>query len=278
VRNSFVIVGLAATAGVCCLGCWRGPGLAIACASGGGSTARGHVSCQTQLAVIEVAKKQWAMANGAGVGQVVTWDDLLEFMGGHKIPVCPRGGEYRLGRVGEEPYCTECGAMPAGYTRCEWNILEIEKAKRRRVSALQNTNGQMLTMSELLAYLPVQREPLCPFGGRYVLGGLGDDRAACTQCGTIRSEEALACVNNCKNIYLAKMRWATANSATNGQAVSRDNLLEFLPHGRMPECPVGGRYELNRIGQPVCCPKCGWCFGPSGAILLRHWRENGVGP
>jgi hypothetical protein len=60
-------------------------------------------SCINGLRQIDGAKEQWALDNHVKNGAIVTTNDIAPYGG---IPVCPQGGTYTLGRVGELPKCS----------------------------------------------------------------------------------------------------------------------------------------------------------------------------
>jgi hypothetical protein len=65
--------------------------------------------CAQNLWVLGLGKERWADDNGKTMDDTPTWDDLSEYMSRHFTnghPVCPDGGIYTLGRVGEPPKCS----------------------------------------------------------------------------------------------------------------------------------------------------------------------------
>jgi hypothetical protein len=62
-------------------------------------------ACINNLRMIEAAKQQWALEKGKKDGDVPTQDDLMPYLSGH-WPVCPQGGTYTIGAVGEPPTCS----------------------------------------------------------------------------------------------------------------------------------------------------------------------------
>jgi hypothetical protein len=61
-------------------------------------------ACINNLRQIDGAKQQWALEKGKQATDVPTWDDLKPYLG--RIPVCPAGGTYTIGPVGEKPTCS----------------------------------------------------------------------------------------------------------------------------------------------------------------------------
>jgi hypothetical protein len=62
--------------------------------------------CIGQLRELDGAKEQWALANGKKDGEDVDIRAMAEFLKGKKIPECPKGGVYRIGKVGQTPRCS----------------------------------------------------------------------------------------------------------------------------------------------------------------------------
>jgi hypothetical protein len=57
---------------------------------------------------LEICKDIWAKGNKT-TNDTPTWDDLRPYFPdgwSNNIPVCPAGGTYILGRVGERPRCS----------------------------------------------------------------------------------------------------------------------------------------------------------------------------
>lgn len=63
--------------------------------------------CRMQLREIDAAKAEWALAKSKTTNDMPTWDDLRPYLAHHgEIPICPSGGTYTRGRVGEPPVCS----------------------------------------------------------------------------------------------------------------------------------------------------------------------------
>jgi hypothetical protein len=62
--------------------------------------------CVNNLRVISAGKAEWVLENQKTTNDTPTWDDLRPFLPQGKIPVCPQGGVYAIGRVGEPPRCS----------------------------------------------------------------------------------------------------------------------------------------------------------------------------
>jgi hypothetical protein len=65
-------------------------------------------SCIENLREIDSAKQQWALEQRKQITDTPTWKDLVPYIGhgGFVMPICPDGGNYTIGTVGEKPTCT----------------------------------------------------------------------------------------------------------------------------------------------------------------------------
>jgi outer membrane lipoprotein-sorting protein len=87
-----------------------------AAAGGNAAAARANSqrnACINNLRQIDGAKNQFALEKGKKVGDAVTEADIKLYIPGGKLPVCPAGGKYTIGKVGELPTCSIAGhALP----------------------------------------------------------------------------------------------------------------------------------------------------------------------
>ena len=69
-------------------------------------------ACVNHLRQIDGGKQQWALENNRTNNDGVSWDDIRPYL--KNSLVCPQGGTYILGRVGETPRCSVGGthALP----------------------------------------------------------------------------------------------------------------------------------------------------------------------
>jgi hypothetical protein len=68
--------------------------------------------CHDNLRQIELAKLLWAGDEAKTTNDTPTWNDLRLYFPdswSNSIPVCPAGGTYTIGRVGEQPRCSVGG-------------------------------------------------------------------------------------------------------------------------------------------------------------------------
>ena len=65
--------------------------------------------------------------------------------------------------------------------------------------------------------------------------------------------QQISCVNNLKQIDLAKKMWATDNNKGDSDTPTRADLATYLPNKQLPVCPAGGAYTINSVSQ---APEC----------------------
>ena len=69
-------------------------------------------ACINNLRMIDGAKEQWALENRAPSGGAVTEDGATgvnSYIKGNARPICPGGGTYTFGNVGDPPTCSVAG-------------------------------------------------------------------------------------------------------------------------------------------------------------------------
>jgi hypothetical protein len=64
-------------------------------------------ACINNLRLIDSAKQRWALEKNKTSTDTPTMSDLLPYL--NKAPVCPKGGAYTIGPVGEKPTCSVPG-------------------------------------------------------------------------------------------------------------------------------------------------------------------------
>lgn len=70
--------------------------------------------CVNNLMIIDMCKHNWANVNDKTTNDTPTWDDLkpelesyaIHYKWSNGLPVCPDGGTYTIGRIGESPTCS----------------------------------------------------------------------------------------------------------------------------------------------------------------------------
>jgi hypothetical protein len=66
-------------------------------------------TCIANLRSIQVAKAQWALENGKTAADIPTEQDLIIYLPNSVFPVCPAGGSYTIGAIGNAPTCSITG-------------------------------------------------------------------------------------------------------------------------------------------------------------------------
>jgi hypothetical protein len=73
-------------------------------------------ACVNVLRAIDAAKQEWALEHDVSTNAAPAWTDVLPFLA-NRVPTCPRGGTYTLGRIDEDPTCSIGGpahTLPPG--------------------------------------------------------------------------------------------------------------------------------------------------------------------
>ena len=65
-------------------------------------------ACINNLRVIDGAKQEWALENKKKETEKPSENDIAPYLHG-AMPVCPAGGTYTIGTVGERPRCSVAG-------------------------------------------------------------------------------------------------------------------------------------------------------------------------
>jgi hypothetical protein len=66
-------------------------------------------------------------------------------------------------------------------------------------------------------------------------------------------QQAVGCINNLRQIDIAKQMWATDNQKPRGTLLTAADLAPYLGPKGLPACPAGGVYTLNPVGIPPIC-------------------------
>jgi hypothetical protein len=64
--------------------------------------------CVKNLRQLDRAKQAWAIEHHAITSDIPTWDDLRPYLS--RRLVCPQGGKYGIGPIGDRPTCSLGGA------------------------------------------------------------------------------------------------------------------------------------------------------------------------
>ena len=98
---AFILVLAVFSAGVVLLSNFFSSGIMI-------TSAADAAMCKNNLKSIAQAKARWAQDQHKTTNDAPTWSDLVgtnHYL--ESIPHCPRGGVYNIGRVGEQPKCSD---------------------------------------------------------------------------------------------------------------------------------------------------------------------------
>lgn len=73
-------------------------------------TDRNSNPCVNNLRCIDAATQSWALDNHKTTNDFPTWEDVRPYLSRDgKIPTCPQGGKYTLGRRDKLPTCSYPG-------------------------------------------------------------------------------------------------------------------------------------------------------------------------
>ncbi|MEJ5238560.1 MAG: type II secretion system protein [Limisphaera sp.] len=61
------------------------------------------------------------------------------------------------------------------------------------------------------------------------------------------------CVGHLREIDSIKQQWALEWGKSEGSEVAEEDLMPYFRGNRWPECPAGGRYEINGVGEHPTC-------------------------
>lgn len=150
-------------------------------------------ACINNLRIIDSAKEQWAMAERLQDGDDVDPEGAAQYMRGAKIPKCPSGGTYTLGVIGEDPTCSHkehslqrAGAQSSyrpstakkpkasAVNSCINNLRIMDSAKEQWAMASRSVDGDVVNPADAADYIKGSTIPLCPGGGTYSLGLIGE--------------------------------------------------------------------------------------------------------
>jgi hypothetical protein len=71
-----------------------------------------RTACVANMRVLDHAKEEAALAHSLKAGDTVTDKDLAPYVKGAPASmVCPKGGHYTLNPIGQDPECSEHGAL-----------------------------------------------------------------------------------------------------------------------------------------------------------------------
>ena len=65
------------------------------------------------------------------------------------------------------------------------------------------------------------------------------------------------CLRNLSDIAAAKQKWAEATQVERGSIANLNEVVPYFRDGKLPFCPSGGNYQINRVGAPPVCSYAG---------------------
>lgn len=76
-------------------------------------------ACGGNMRMLDSANEQWAMSAGVTNGPADPVG-VFSYIKGNRMPICPGGGEYTLGDIGETPQCSLHGTVSNRYYPKWW--------------------------------------------------------------------------------------------------------------------------------------------------------------
>ena len=151
-------------------------------------------ACIANLKQISGALDQWALEKRKSANDAPVLIEVLDYLKDSKLPVCPSGGKYSLGKtVADPPTCSIPGhsLIENDAASCIWRLKAIQEAKERWAAKnhrpptdtptlLELTDGSYLDLSwRGVGYraandLTKKWEISCPQGGPYKIGAVGE--------------------------------------------------------------------------------------------------------
>jgi len=77
-----------------------------------------------------------------------------------------------------------------------------------------------------------------------------------------QAANANACIDNLRQLVVAKNLWALEKNKANTDVPNAQDLLPYLKDGIFPVCPDGGIYTINAIGETPTCSIQGHVLPP----------------
>ena len=126
---------------------------------------------------------------------------------------------------------------------------------RSQVAQLQATNKELSRQLDITLTAAQQQE-----------GQLQQLQAENQQVFAAAASEAEsernACINNLRQIYIAKQQWALENNKTDAAIPTAQDLLPYFKDGIFPVCPSGGTYTIGAVGNAPTCSISGHVLPP----------------
>jgi hypothetical protein len=164
-------------------------------------------SCPDCLAQLDEVITCWAVDNGKGATDIPSAQDLTPYFVGGRTPVCPDGGQITLGTDAVATRCTihdhaslhervairvrssgvwqkmverfRLRSPGVAKTICLGNLRQIDGATGSWALTYKQPLNTPVSASAISLHMKNNQFPVCPHGGKYVLGTVKDG-PACT--------------------------------------------------------------------------------------------------
>ena len=134
---------------------------------------------------------------------------------------------------------------------------QLRKEKQQIAAQLQTAQAQaQFAQAQAQAQAPPATAAPAPATGQpnaaahaAIAAAYGLDRNMTPQ----QQQQAVGCINNLRQIVVAKQMWATDKQKPPGALLTIADLALYLPTNASLSCPAGGVYTLNPVGiAPLC--------------------------
>ena len=132
---------------------------------------------------------------------------------------------------------------------------QLRKEKQQMAAQLQTAQAQA-QFAQAQAQAPPATAAPAPLTGQpnaaaqaAIAAAYGLDRNLTPQ----QQQQAVGCINNLRQIVVAKQMWATDKQKPPGALLTAADLAPYIPTITSLTCPAGGVYTLNPVGIPPLC-------------------------
>ena len=134
---------------------------------------------------------------------------------------------------------------------------QLRKEKQQIAAQLQTAQAQaQFAQAQAQAQAPPATAAPAPAAGQpnaaaqaAIAAAYGLERNLTPQ----QQQQAVGCINNLRQIVVAKQMWATDKQKPPGALLTAADLAPYIPTITSLTCPAGGVYTLNPVGIPPLC-------------------------
>ena len=132
---------------------------------------------------------------------------------------------------------------------------QLRKEKQQLATQVQTAQSQAQGAQAQVEVLRTNPAPASAMGQpnaaalEAIAARYGLDRSLTPQ----QQMQAVGCINNLRQIDVAKQVWATDKQKPPGTLLTAADLAPYLGPNGLPVCPAAGVYTLNPVGIPAIC-------------------------